>query len=238
MGRLLRYIFPGQPQHIIHRGNNSEVTFRADQDYKIYLAKLLEVCEKYRCDVHAYVLMENHTHLLLTPHTEQGVAKVMQILGHCYTQYFNMQYGRTGTLWEGRYRATVLEPDTYLLKCYQYIEMKPVRAELVTHPGNYAWSSYLANAEGKYDSLITPHFLYEALINDGKTGYEKYIKLFSEDQDEDEVNLICNATNKSWVLGSDKYQEKVAKLLKRQVKPKLRGGDHKSENYRRSRGVD
>ena len=127
MARHPRFVIPGQPQHVIQRGNNREVIFAADQDYRFYLEKLKEACDRHQCDVHAYVLMSNHVHLLMTPHQEEGIGKVLQALGRSYVQYFNYSYGRTGTLWEGRYKATLIDSDNYLLSCCRYIELNPVR---------------------------------------------------------------------------------------------------------------
>ena len=131
MARQPRFVLPGHPQHVIQRGNNRNVIFAEDADYCIYKDKLGEACERFRCRVHAYVLMTNHVHLLITPETEQGISKVMQSLGRQYVQYFNYRYQRTGTLWEGRYKASLLDTTQYLLTCYRYIELNPVRACMV-----------------------------------------------------------------------------------------------------------
>jgi len=148
MARHPRFILPGQPQHVIQRGNNRDVIFVADEDYQFYREKLAEACERFDCDLHAYVLMTNHVHLLMTPNTEDGIGKVMQSVGRYYVQYFNYQYRRTGTLWEGRYKATLLDSESYLLTCYRYIELNPVRAAMIEHPSQYRWSSYHFNARG------------------------------------------------------------------------------------------
>ena len=135
MARLPRFILPGQPQHIIQRGNNRQDIFCSEDDYLYYLEKLIEAASKHQCDIHAYVLMTNHVHLLVTPHTEEGIGKMMQVLGRYYVQYFNHRYKRTGTLWEGRYKATLIDTEQYLLTCMRYIELNPVRAkEMVNHP--------------------------------------------------------------------------------------------------------
>jgi len=135
MPRQPRFTIPGQPQHVIIRGNNRDPIFYADEDYGFYLEKLRKACEKHHCDVHAYVLMTNHVHLLITPHTENSLGKAIQMLGRYYVQYFNYSYKRTGTLWEGRYKATLIDSEAYLLTCYRYIELNPVRAEgMAEHP--------------------------------------------------------------------------------------------------------
>ena len=158
MARLPRFVIPGQPQHVIVRGNNREPIFYAEEDYRFYLEKLQQACEKHQCDLHAYVLMTNHVHLLITPHTEDGISKSLQMLGRYYVQYFNHTYQRTGTLWEGRYKATLIDSERYLLTCYRYIELNPVRAEgMVDHPSEYPWSSYRYNVVGESDPLVVPH---------------------------------------------------------------------------------
>ena len=149
MARLRRFALPGQPQHIIQRGNNREIIFAAEGDCRFYLDKLEEACRRFRCAVHAYVLMTNHVHLLMTPSDELGIGKVMQALGWVYVQYFNHTYGRTGTLWEGRYKSSLLDSEGYLLTCSRYIELNPVRAGMVGHPAEYPWSSYRHNALGE-----------------------------------------------------------------------------------------
>ena len=128
MARLPRYVVVGHPQHVIQRGNNRSPTFYENQDYEFYLECLEEACERYRCDVHAYVLMTNHVHLLMSPWQRNSISKVLQSVGRRYVQYINYYYKRTGTLWEGRYKATLIDTERYLLTCYRYIELNPVRA--------------------------------------------------------------------------------------------------------------
>ncbi|MGC2047550.1 MAG: transposase, partial [Gallionella sp.] len=149
MARLPRFVLPGQPQHVIVRGNNRSEIFCADADYRFYLEKLQLACDKHGCDLHAYVLMTNHVHLLITPHEEQSLSKALQMLGRYYVQYYNHCYQRTGTLWEGRYKATLIDSEAYLLTCMRYIELNPVRAGMVAHPSEYPWSSYHHNALGQ-----------------------------------------------------------------------------------------
>ncbi len=157
MARLPRYVLPGVPQHVIQRGNNREPIFAHGEDYSFYLEKLEEALKKYSCQLHAYVLMTNHVHLLITPQAENGIGKVMQSLGRSYVQYYNYVYTRTGTLWEGRYKATLLNSEQYLLTCMRYIELNPVRANMVKHPSEYPYSSYAKNAVGKQNNLSHPH---------------------------------------------------------------------------------
>jgi len=233
MARLPRYVILGQPQHVIQRGNNRNVIFVADEDYQYYLQKLGDACKKYDCELHAYVLMTNHVHLLLTPNSENGISKVMQYIGRYYVQYFNFQYQRTGTLWEGRYKATLLDSESYLLICSRYIELNPVRAGMVTEPAEYPWTSYHFNALGQENKLITPHGVYKALGTDRLTCLSSYHALFDSHILKSDIEEIRTATNKAWVLGNDRFKAEVEELMNRQVQPKPRGGDRRSEAYKK-----
>ena len=232
MARLPRFSIPGQPQHVIQRGNNHDVIFVADEDYYFYLEKLKDACQKYQCDIHAYVLMTNHVHLLMTPHSENGISKVMQSLGRFYVQYFNYQYNRTGTLWEGRYKATLLDSEQYLLICSRYIELNPVRAKMVLHAAEYPWSSYHYNAQGEENQLITPHVVYKTLGRSDNERQLNYRALFDSHMSSIDIEDIREATNKAWVLGNDRFKEQIEKLTARQVKPKARGGDRRSKKFK------
>jgi len=232
MARLPRFILPGQPQHVIQRGNNRQNIFRAKGDYQFYLEILLKAAQKHQCDIHAYVLMTNHVHLLVTPHTESGIGKMMQMLGRYYVQYFNNRYHRTGTLWEGRYKATLIDTERYLLTCMRYIELNPVRAKgLVKHPSEYPWSSYTCNALGQFDGLVTPRSEYNRL---GKTMSDRqsaYRQLFCECIPDFTLEEIREATNKAWVLGSERFKNRMEKKLNRAVESMGQGGDRRSEAY-------
>lgn len=233
MARLPRFVTPDQPQHVIQRGNNREAVFRADADYRFYLEKLRHAAGQYDCDIHAYVLMSNHVHLLLTPHSENGIGKLMQMLGRYYVQYFNRRYGRTGTLWEGRYRATLIDSEQYLLICMRYIEMNPVRARnMVRHPADYPWSSYRYNASGKADPLLTPHSEYRRLGPTAERQQAAYRELFRNHIPEATLEALREATNKAWVFGSERFKRRIENTLARPVQSRGRGGDRKSERYR------
>ena len=237
MSRLPRYILPGQPQHVIQRGNNRQVIFNADDDYRFYLEKLTEACKKQNVEVLAYVLMTNHVHMLLSPHAENSLGKVMQSLGRYYVQYYNYNYGRTGTLWEGRYKATLLDTENYLLTCYRNIELNPLRANLVEHPSQYPWSSYRCNAVGKDDDLVTPHQLYKALGKNKEEQRAAYRALFKSHISELTLSEIRHATNKEWVLGNERFREQVEKNLNRRAAPMPRGGGRKSKKYKAQYGI-
>lgn len=235
MARLPRFVIPDQPQHVIVRGNNRAEIFCADADYQFYLEKLQQACEKHACKLHAYVLMTNHVHLLITPQEEQSIGKAMQMLGRYYVQYYNYTYQRTGTLWEGRYKATLVDSEAYLLTCMRYIELNPVRAGMLAHPSDYPWSSYRSNAQGQTNELVTPHLEYRRL---GKTDEERhaaYRLLFKSHIPESSLNEIRDATNKAWVLGNDRFKQRIQKQLERRVEPNARGGDRKSEKFRINR---
>ena len=179
MARLPRYFAEGQAQHIIQRGNNREPIFADDSDTHFYYECLQEAAEQQGLAIHAYVLMTNHVHILATPDMEQSIGKTLQSLGRRYVQYFNQTYGRTGTLWEGRYRATLIDSERYLLACMRYIELNPVRAGMVKHPLNYSWSSYAANARGEEDELVSPHSLYRRLGRNPQARQSAYRQLLS-----------------------------------------------------------
>jgi putative transposase len=235
MARLPRFTIPGQPQHVIVRGNNRSEIFRADADYRFYLEKLQAACEKHGCDIHAYVLMTNHVHLLVTPQAEHGVGKAMQTLGRYYVQYYNYCYQRTGTLWEGRYKATLIDSEHYLLTCMRYIELNPVRAGMVAHPSEYPWSSYRRNAQGLPDELVTPHAEYRRLGKSDVDRMSAYRQLFKHHISEASLGELRQATNKAWVLGSDRFKRRVQQQLDRRVEPAARGGDRKSEKFKINR---
>lgn len=236
MARLPRFVIPGQPQHIIQRGNNRMDIFRSDSDHRFYLEKLTESAEKHDCRIHAYVLMSNHVHLLVTPNVEDGIGKMMQSLGRYYVQYFNYSYHRTGTLWEGRYRATIVDSEQYLLTCMRYIELNPVRAnKMASHPAEYPWSSYGYNALGKEDPLVTPHREYKRLGSTAEDRQAAYRQLFRTRIPEMSLEAIREATNKAWVLGSDRFKRQIEKAVNRPVASKGHGGDRKSERYRNQR---
>jgi putative transposase len=231
MARQSRFVLPGHPQHVIQRGNNRNDVFADPADFQCYRDKLVGACERFGCRIHAYVMMTNHVHLLMTPDTTAGISKVMQTLGRSYVQYFNFRYRRTGTLWEGRYKAALLDTDQYLLACYRYIELNPVRAGMVQHPGDYRWSSYRCNARGEPDLLVSPHELYASLGSSESQRCAAYRVLFADSVDATTLESIREATNKAWVLGNDRFRAEVEYLVKRQAAPKTRGGDRKSAAY-------
>ena len=160
MARLPRISPIGVPVHLIQRGNNRQTCFGAVEDFTAYIGWLKAYSKKYAVDIHAWVLMTNHVHLLCTPQQDGAVSLMMQSPGRRYVQYFNNQYQRSGTLWEGRYKSCLVQAGKYLIEVYRYIELNPVRAKMVEDPGEYVWSSYQINALGKESDLCTPHSEY------------------------------------------------------------------------------
>lgn len=232
MARLPRLYLPGCAQHVIQRGNNREACFYDEADYQAYLSCLKDAAAKYEVAIHAFVLMTNHVHLLVTPDNEQGVSRMMQAQGRKYVQYFNFTYGRTGTLWEGRYKSTLVDADNYLLTAYRYIELNPVRANMVTHASEYPWSSYQGNALGRPIEWLIPHPMYRQL---GKTAAERqnaYRALFRGRMPERDLAAIREATNKAWVLGDDRFKAQIEAETGRRSAPLGRGGDRKSAAFR------
>lgn len=232
MPRLPRYVLPGHPQHVIQRGNNRCPIFVADEDYGRFRYELRGACQRFHCLIHAYALMTNHVHLVMTPQQEDSIAKVLQSVGRRYVQYFNFTYKRTGTLWEGRYKATPIDTGQYLLACYRYIELNPVRANMVSHPGEYRWSSYGSNALGLTDTLVTPHEQYLALGSLAEERLSAYRALFQVHLDDKILTEIRQATQKGWALGNDRFKDEIEHLLQRRASPLPRGGDHRSMKFR------
>ncbi|MEO0442807.1 MAG: transposase [Pseudomonadota bacterium] len=231
MARLPRLYIEGCPQHIIQRGNNRQTGFFADEDYAFYLDKLRTAAEKYGVAIHAFVLMTNHVHLLATPREQDSISLMMQSVGRSYVGYINHKYSRTGTLWEGRYKSTLVNQDDYLMVVSRYIELNPVRAGMVEHPAAYPWSSYQFNAMGKDIKLIVPHELYLGLGQRQSTRQARYKALFDGHIPENAIENIRNATNKGWVLGDTRFQQQVEKVTGRAASPRRRGGDRKSEKF-------
>ena len=228
MARYGRYRLAGQPQHVIHRGNNRQSIFFGDDDYRRCLDYLAQAAETHGCALHAYVLMPNHLHLLLTPERAVGLSSMMQSLGRRYTGYVNQVQGRTGTLWDGRFRATVIDSEAYLLTCSRYIECNPVRAGLVAEPGDYRWSSYGANGLGAADPLVQPHGLYRALGGAPAERQATYRALFARAPAEAELAAIRGATNRGWALGGERFLGAVEMAAGRPVQPRPRGRPRKS----------
>jgi len=227
MPRRARITLPNVPQHIIQRGNNRSVCFYAEEDYHQYLAWLEEYSVKTGCKIHAYVLMTNHVHLLASSGTSDAIGKMMKALGQRYVQYINRTYKRSGTLWEGRYKSCPTQAEKYLLTCQRYIELNPVRANMVGHPAEYKWSSYRTNGQDEFNPLITPHDVYQRLGMNEESRKQAYRELFRYELDGNLVDEIREATNGNYVLGDSAFAAQVEEALNRRV---LRGKPGRPRN--------
>ncbi|MBO9716865.1 MAG: transposase [Pseudoxanthomonas sp.] len=219
MPRQPRLDLPGIVQHVVQRGNDRQPCFFADIDRARYLQDLRELALARACQVHAYVLMTNHVHLLVTPRQSGAVAVLMQALGRRYVRYVNDHYRRTGTLWEGRYKACLVDGDDYLLRCYRYIELNPVRAGMVADPAEYPWSSHRANAFGVPDPLVRPHERYRALGDNDDARRTAYRALVVAGLAPAEVEHIRATLQRQHALGSDRFRDAIERQLGRRAGP-------------------
>ncbi|WP_346836419.1 transposase [Microbulbifer sp. SAOS-129_SWC] len=230
MARLPRLNPIGIPQHVIQRGNNRQACFCSEQDLIAYAGWLKEYSCEFDVQVHAWVFMTNHVHLLVTPQSEDGVSKMMQAIGRIYVRYFNREYGRSGTLWEGRYKSCLVQSEAYLLQCYRYIELNPVRANMVKEPADYYWSSYSCNGLGRKSTLATPHSEYLALGRYPKQRCERYRSLFRSHLDGRMIDEIRKSVNKGLALGSEKFKRALESRFERRVTEVLLGRPKISES--------
>ena len=227
MPRRARIVLPNVPVHLIQRGNNRQPCFFADEDYQRYLDWLTEYASKWDCRIHAYVLMTNHVHLLLSSERADAGGMLMKSLGQRYVQYVNRVYHRSGTLWEGRFRSCLVQEENYLLGCQRYIELNPVRANMVEHPADYRWSSYRANAQGELNALVKPHSLYAALDSDDVARQAAYRELFRYELETGMVDKIRQATKGNFALGNEIFAAQVAAMIGRRAVPGYSGRPRK-----------
>lgn len=223
MPRKPRMYLPDIPCHVIQRGNNREASFFADQDYQFYLECLYDACQRYGVLVHAYVLMTNHVHLLMTPLKQDSLSLTMQSLGRRYVQYINKEYQRTGTLWESRHKSSLIDKDNYLLKCMRYIELNPVRASMVEHPGEYRWSSFLCNGNNVYNKLICQHEIYISLGLNAEIRAQAYRSLFESEFEQVDISMIRNSALFSMPTGNSQFKNHIEKALNRSLGYAKRG---------------
>lgn len=230
MPRKPRFDLAGVPQHIIQRGNNRQPCFFTEADYLCYLSELREISRREGCSVHAYVLMTNHVHLLATPDAAGQIARMMQALGRRYVRYVNDRHHRSGTLWEGRYKACLVDGHRYLLSCYRYIELNPLRARMVATPHEYAWSSFSSNALGMHDSLVRPHPSFLALDQNPETRRNVYRDWVMQHIDSDETDAIRWHLQRQYAYGSDHFRAAIEAKLGRRAGPAKLGRPRKAEH--------
>ena len=212
MPRKPRFNLPGYTQHVFQRGNRNKPCFLNDRDLRFYLKCLQLGCVKYQCALHTYVLMLDHVHMLVTPKVARGVSRLMQAVGRNYVRYFNSRYGKTGALWQGRYKSSLVQDDQYFLRCSLYIEMSPVRAGIAIRPGDYVWSSYRSNALGEKSEVVTPHDSYLALSGQRSKRIVSYRKLFEDESDQAQVNEVRHCLQHELVLGSELFRDEIQAL--------------------------
>jgi putative transposase len=223
MPRKPRMYLEGIPCHVIQRGNNRDASFFSNQDFYFYLDCLGNACKRYNVSLHAYVLMTNHVHLLMTPRYAAGISRVMQSLGRLYVQYINKEYRRSGTLWEGRHKACIVDAESYLLTCMRYIELNPVRAGMVEHLAEYPWSSYRINAQAENDSLINMHECYVRLGGTTEIRCQQYRRLFANQLEGEDIHTIRNALEYSIPLGDGRFIRQIEAALGQKVGYAKRG---------------
>lgn len=223
MPRRPRIHLDGVPLHIVQRGHNREPCFFSDEDYRCYLHWLEVALKETACALHAYVFMTNHVHLLLTPTKAQAVPTLLISLGRRYVQYINRTYRRTGTLWDSRYKSSLVQAETYLLTAQRYIELNPVRAAMVADPAHYRWSSYRANGLGQADRRLTPHALYLAMGQSDTERQAAYRALFRAHLEDAAIDDIRLALNQSQPLGNARFLAKIEQMTGSRREPKPRG---------------
>jgi putative transposase len=217
MARLPRLTVAGYPHHIIQRGNNRQAIFASTADYEVLLEMLHEHSRKERVAVHAYVLMSNHFHLLATPETAEGIPQTMQAVGRRYVRYFNQRQSRTGTLWEGRYRSTLIQAERYLLACMAYMDLNPVRAGMVADPAAYPWSSHASYIGRRSDRLVTPHPLYWEMGNTPFAREAAYQQLVQHGVSSEQQRALTDSALRGWALGEPDYVADLQKRTERRI---------------------
>ena len=223
MARLPRLTLPDYPHHVIQRGNNRQAIFNASADYLYFLELLHENAKKFEVSIHSYVLMGNHFHLLATPQTDTGLPQMMQALGRSYVRYFNDLQGRSGTLWEGRYRSTLIQTDQYLLTCMAYIDLNPMRAGMVSDPKDYPWSSHGHYVGLRSDKVITPHPHFWSLANTPFGREAAYAEMVRAGISPDSQAALTKATLSGWALGEAAFVAELQKQTTRRIQ-KIQAG--------------
>lgn len=227
MPRRARVIVPGIPVHLIQRGHNRDPVFFSDDDYWKYLHDLRTAAEQHGCLVHAYVLMTNHVHIITTPLKANSLAYMMKSIGSRYVRYINGKYKRSGTLWESRFKSALINTEQYLLTCYRYVELNPVRARMVADPKQYPWSSFHHNALGKRNKLVTNHEIYQGLGKKPEDRQAAYLELFKHQIPNSDLSYICKATQQNSIMGNDRFRKRIEKMLGRKLMVDSHGGNRR-----------
>ena len=228
MARLPRLTVPGYPHHVIQRGNNRQPIFAGEDDYRFLLELFETYSRELKVAIHSYVLMGNHFHLLATPETETGLPQMMQAVGRRYVRHFNARQQRTGTLFEGRYRSTLIQAERYLLACMVYIDLNPVRAGMVADPAQYPWSSHRHYAGVANDRLVTPHPLFWSLGNTPFARELAYGELITAGISRETKEALAGSTHRGWALGDAAYVAELERRTDRRAAPKPAGRPHKN----------
>ena len=234
MARLPRIVIPHQPLHVMHRGNNQQDIFLTDDDMARIKNDIGQALDKSKCSLHAYVIMTNHLHLLITPEDKYQLSTFMQTMANRYVRYFNKLNNRTGTIWEGRYKSSVIDSEHYLFTLYRYIEMNPVKAGMVKKPEDYAWSSFRHHGLGETDPLITESEQYYRLGISKQQRCKDYQALFN--QQVDKAKEITIATERGEIYGDFSFHQKMSGLIDRLTRLFSHGGDRKSDKYKKQAG--
>jgi len=227
MARKPRMYLPGVPAHVVQRGNNRAACFFTGADYGYYLECLSQGMKRYGVVLHAYCLMTNHVHLLMTPRSETSISRTLQHVGRLYVAYVNRRYRRSGTLWEGRHKASLIDAERYLLTCYRYIELNPVRAGMVSSPDAYPWSSYRWHAWGNPDSYIVDHDSYLGLGSLPSIRRRAYRDLFADYLQDVDLHQIRKCLAYNHPLGDEGFREQIEAALGRKVGEKQPGRPRK-----------
>jgi putative transposase len=227
MSRAPRIEIPGIPLHIVQRGNNRAACFLGDIDRRFYLKCLAETARRRGCAIHAYALMTNHVHLLVTPDAPGAASAMLQDVGRRYVRIVNEAHGRTGTLWEGRFKSNLIDSETYLLTCHRYIELNPVRAGIVAKPSDYPWSSHTYYSSGRPNPLISEHQAYLSMGTTHESRRIAFLSLFGNPVDESDLKRLRTAVNKGWAIGSEQFLDRIEAMAGRSVRPARRGRPRK-----------
>jgi putative transposase len=238
MPRRRRVHLDEVPLHIVQRGHNREPCFFAEADYGNYLHWLAAALRDAQCALHAYALMTNHVHLLVTPRRAALVPKLLIALGRRYVQHINTTYQRTGTLWDSRYKSSLIDAASYLLTCMRYIELNPVRAGMVRDPADCRWTSYRANGLGRSDGLLTPHAVYAGLGHDVSARQAAYRELFRHELDREVVSDIRLALDRGNPLGNQRFREAIERALGRACLARPRGRPRSAERHLDRQSID